>query len=236
MLPYKIREASKVRITSAYGNRILNGKPDWHPALDMVCDAGKNVVSVCDGVVRSSTILSRETDTTGTWTYGNYIIITADDGVQFLYAHLKQRNVARGERVRAGQIIGVEGTTGNSTGSHLHFEVRIGGTKVNTADYLGLANRVMTITPKVCDFSARVCKRCEFETQTRDYINKYTFSTELWHRLWINMPPTVTTVSYTDAKSYVANVCSLEAQTIAYFDAYKYADDLWRRLAGRLVK
>ncbi|MHB1154064.1 MAG: M23 family metallopeptidase [Eubacteriales bacterium] len=235
MLPYQIRNYSKIRITSTYGHRILYGKPDWHPALDMVSDTGKNVVSLCDGVVRSSTILSRETDKTGTWTYGNYIIITAADYTQFLYAHLKQRFVNVGERVRAGQLIGVEGTTGNSSGSHLHLEIRKDGEKINPAEYLGLANKIMTVSAKACDFSPWVSKRCNFEAQTRDYLNKYTYAAELWHRLWINMLPTISTVSYSNAKSYVANTCSLESQTVKYLDEYQYADELWRRLAGRLV-
>ena len=59
--------------------------------------------------------------------YGRYVIIDHQNGIATLYGHMNQRLVEVGEVVSKGQLIGLMGSTGNSTGSHLHFEVRIGG-------------------------------------------------------------------------------------------------------------
>lgn len=235
MLPYQIRDASKVRITSAFGSRTINGKTENHGGIDLVGEGGKNIVSVSDGVVRSSAMLSRETDKTGTWTYGNYIIITDADGVQYLYAHLRMRLMQKGERVRAGELIGVEGSTGNSSGSHLHFEVRKDGAKINPAEYLGLTNKIMTIGAKSCNYSAYVRRVCGLEAQTIDHINKYQYAADLWYKLWANMPPSAPAAQFADAKEHVIKACGLEGRTAAYIGDYRFAADLWRKLAGRIV-
>ncbi|HVM27093.1 MAG TPA: M23 family metallopeptidase, partial [Mycobacteriales bacterium] len=68
--------------------------------------------------------------------YGKAVRIRHKDGTQTLYAHLSSISVGSGERVSAGQRIGREGSTGNSTGPHLHFEVRVGGNPVNPLRWL----------------------------------------------------------------------------------------------------
>lgn len=70
------------------------------------------------------------------WGYGNVIIINHGNGWQTLYAHLSAYNVGCGQSVYQGNVIGAIGSTGNSTGSHLHFEMMYNGTKVNPHDYL----------------------------------------------------------------------------------------------------
>ncbi|MCS6908596.1 MAG: M23 family metallopeptidase [Anaerolineales bacterium] len=70
------------------------------------------------------------------WGYGNVIVINHGNGWQTLYAHLSAINVTCGQSVYQGSIIGAVGSTGNSTGSHLHFEMMYNGTKVNPWDFL----------------------------------------------------------------------------------------------------
>ena len=115
MLPY---ESGKVRITSKYGMRTLNGVTAMHGGLDLV-GSDKNIVSVCNGVVVISTIIYDKSNIN--WQVGNYVKIQADSGDMLYYFHLSERKVNKGEKVTAGQVIGIEGSTGYSTGSHLHF-------------------------------------------------------------------------------------------------------------------
>ena len=68
--------------------------------------------------------------------YGNYIVISHGTGNTTLYAHMSSRKVSEGDYVTRGQVIGITGSTGNSTGPHLHFEIRENGVIVNPLDYL----------------------------------------------------------------------------------------------------
>jgi murein DD-endopeptidase MepM/ murein hydrolase activator NlpD len=70
------------------------------------------------------------------WGYGNMVLLDHGNDWQTLYAHLSQINVVCGESVGQGGVVGLMGSTGNSTGSHLHFEMHTGSTKVNPWDFL----------------------------------------------------------------------------------------------------
>ncbi len=74
--------------------------------------------------------------------YGNYIVIAHAGKMVTLYGHLDKLLVRPGQLVRAGDIIGLEGSTGNSTGPHLHFEVRVAGLLADPMRYLGTQLRV----------------------------------------------------------------------------------------------
>lgn len=90
---------------------------DTHTGLDMAAPYGTPVVSVANGVVRSAG-----------WdgSYGNKVAVTLEDGTEVWYAHMSSISVTDGESVSAGQQVGAVGSTGNSTGDHLHLEVRPG--------------------------------------------------------------------------------------------------------------
>lgn len=108
-----------------------------HSGVDININVrGKSVVAVKDGTVYASTALKRAD---GTYkSYGEYIMIDHHDGTMTLYAHMSPgtRTVQKGDSVVQGQVIGIVGTTGNSTGLHLHFEVRVNGKCVNPLPYL----------------------------------------------------------------------------------------------------
>lgn len=106
----------------------------YHGGIDFPVSLGTNVGASADGVVVISTAL-RNSD--GSYrSYGEYIAIDHGNGVRTYYCHLSSRNVNVGDTVKQGQIIGKSGSTGNSTGPHLHFEVRVNNTRVNPIPYL----------------------------------------------------------------------------------------------------
>lgn len=111
------------KVTSWFGPRKLaNGDTRTHKGIDCVGMASKNVLALCDATVVSSQIILDKTN--ATWEWGNYIKFDDGHGYYPHYCHLSKRLLAKGQKVKKGQIVGVEGQTGYSFGSHLHFEVR----------------------------------------------------------------------------------------------------------------
>jgi murein DD-endopeptidase MepM/ murein hydrolase activator NlpD len=103
------------------------GFPHFHTGLDLA-SPNPTITAAADGVV--AVVGS------GTTGYGNYVIIIHRDGFVTLYGHLTLATVTAGQQVVRGQQIGIEGSTGASTGVHLHFEVRLNGTPVDPTPYL----------------------------------------------------------------------------------------------------
>ncbi|MBR2240513.1 MAG: peptidoglycan DD-metalloendopeptidase family protein [Clostridia bacterium] len=120
---------SSSRITSQYGYRILFGVRDFHTGIDIGAVHGSNICAAESGTV----ILANYGWNGG---YGNYIILNHGNGITTRYAHASQLYVSAGQTVSKGQVIAAIGTTGNSTGPHLHFEVRINGSHTNPLNYL----------------------------------------------------------------------------------------------------
>lgn len=135
-LPYK---SGPVTLTSKFGLRMLNGKLDNHKGIDLV-GTDKTLVAPCDGVIGVSTMLNQAYDKTLTWQWGNYIRIDTPDGLNIYMCHMSERKVKAGDRVKAGDVVGIEGNTGYSFGSHCHFEIRKNGKSVNPCPYLGIPN------------------------------------------------------------------------------------------------
>lgn len=120
--------ASWNTLSSLYGNRThpITGKPNKHTGIDIPASAGTNIYAAKSGVVTTSTYNS---------SYGNYVVVSHSDGTSTLYAHMKKRNATVGQTVKQGAVIGYVGTTGSSTGNHLHFEVRINGNRTDPVNY-----------------------------------------------------------------------------------------------------
>ncbi|MBQ8402767.1 MAG: M23 family metallopeptidase [Clostridia bacterium] len=175
-----------VRVTSPYGMRTLAGKTEMHKGIDLV-GTDKTITAVEGGTV----LFSRKMERSGgnrTWEWGNYICIRTEDGILHYYCHLEKRDVKAGETVHKGQIIGREGSTGYSTGSHLHFEVRDkNGTSVDPTPILGIGNRIGQTDAGRAWHSDMVCSRCGFEEKTRSYLDRYAFAPDLWRKLWESM-------------------------------------------------
>ena len=112
-------------ISCYFGDYDPGGRP--HYAMDIAIAAGTPIYASNDGTV-----------VTATWhsSYGNYVVIDHGEGRSTLYAHCSGLAVSAGQSVSKGQVIGYVGSTGYSTGNHLHFEFRINGQKVNPANYV----------------------------------------------------------------------------------------------------
>ena len=113
-------------ISSPYGLRF--GGTEFHQGIDIAADTGTPIVATADGVV-----------TAAGWTssgYGNMVDIDHGGGILTRYGHASAVAVTAGQQVRRGQVIAYVGSTGYSTGPHLHYEVRISGQPVNPAAYM----------------------------------------------------------------------------------------------------
>ena len=115
------------RVTSPYGARVLNGRKEFHSGIDIGAPTGTTIVAAESGLVSYSGYMRG---------YGNVIILSHDRGYSTVYAHCSVRLVKKGQYVKKGSIIGKVGSTGNATGSHLHFEVRLSGKPFNPLSYL----------------------------------------------------------------------------------------------------
>jgi len=117
-------------ITSPFGWRIhpIYGSSIFHSGVDIGADYGDTVAAADGGVIIYSDWMSG---------YGKTIIIQHANGITSLYGHCSALLVSTGQRVSKGQTIARVGSTGNSTGPHLHFEVRVNGSPVNPGNYLG---------------------------------------------------------------------------------------------------
>jgi len=116
-------------VTSPYGIRThpIYGDRRMHNGIDINAAHGANIYAADSGTVITSTYNSG---------YGNYVVVSHGNGMTTLYAHMSSRSVSVGASVSKGQVIGLIGSTGVSTGPHLHFEVSVNGTRINPLEKL----------------------------------------------------------------------------------------------------
>jgi len=115
------------KINSPYGMRSSNGRKEFHSGIDIGGPSGTNIVAAESGRVSYSGYMRA---------YGNIIILSHDEGYSTVYAHNSVNLVKKGQSIKKGSVIAKVGRTGNATGSHLHFEVRLNGKPVNPQSYL----------------------------------------------------------------------------------------------------
>ena len=106
--------------------RSVHGAQRTHTGIDIPAPAGTPICAACAGTV----------STEAHWSYGICVKLDHGDGLQTVYGHMSQRIVQDGDVVEAGEVLGYVGSTGNSTGNHLHFEVDVDGASVDPFPYL----------------------------------------------------------------------------------------------------
>ena len=116
-------------VTSEFGSRRspFNGTREFHAGVDIAARSGKEVVAPADGIVSEA---ERRPD------LGNAVVVDHGNGLSTLYGHLLQCAVTKGKFVRRGEVLGYVGSTGKSTGSHLHYGVYLNSIPVNPRKYL----------------------------------------------------------------------------------------------------
>jgi len=127
--PWASLVQGKARLSSEFGSRKdpFTGRMEFHEGVDLAVKRGTDITAVRDGVVVHSG-----------WKggYGNTVILSHEGGLETLYAHAARTHVLPGQTVKAGMHIADVGSSGRSTGPHVHFEVREHGRAVNPMPYL----------------------------------------------------------------------------------------------------
>ena len=122
-------------ITSQFGHRVdpITGEVSSHTGTDIACAEGTPILAAADGTITAANGLD-------SWggSYGYYIQIDHGGGLETLYAHCSSICVTTGQQVQAGEVIGYVGHTGRVTGSHLHLEVHVNGSRTDAMRYFGM--------------------------------------------------------------------------------------------------
>jgi murein DD-endopeptidase MepM/ murein hydrolase activator NlpD len=126
------------RITSNFGWR----RWKWHYGIDLKLNVGDTLRSSFDGMVR---IAKRSRS------FGNFVVIRHNNGLETIYGHMARLMVSPNQSVKAGDVIGLGGNTGRSTGPHLHYEIRYMGNSINPNDIVNFDSCKLKIdTLKLC--------------------------------------------------------------------------------------
>ncbi len=119
----------KGKFISGYGfrNHPIQKRVRMHNGIDFSGPKGSKIKSTGDGIITKAVYSS---------SFGNYVVIQHKNRIQTLYAHMSLIKVRAGQRVHTGQVIGVQGSTGHSTGAHVHYEVIVGGEHYNPMGFI----------------------------------------------------------------------------------------------------
>ena len=136
---FPVQYATKENITAYFGEKGKYSKVNKnvsHTGIDIRAAIGTPVFATADGTILKASI-------NGDW--GNLIIISHTDGFETWYAHLNGFNINENQDVKKGAIIGYVGSTGKSTGPHLHYEVKQNGKQLNPLDYISNPTKTIVI-------------------------------------------------------------------------------------------
>jgi murein DD-endopeptidase MepM/ murein hydrolase activator NlpD len=116
-------------LTDSYGGRYdpFTGRPSTHSGIDIATPQGRPIIAPADGVVAKAEWASG---------YGKVVFLSHGYGYSSRYGHLSKINVKPGQKVKRGDVIGLVGSTGRSTGPHLHYEVRLNGQPMNPLEFI----------------------------------------------------------------------------------------------------
>lgn len=145
-------------ISSNYGVRTgpIEGGYDWHPGLDIAVDFGTPVYATAAGTIEQAG-----------WNggYGRYVRINHGNGYKTAYGHMSGIAVAAGQRVIKGEIIGFVGSTGYSTGPHIHYEVLADGQNIDPFYVLKINKDCCALISAAKQFSAKLTVKIKIDLQ-----------------------------------------------------------------------
>ncbi len=135
------RPVDDLALTSNYGVRSdpFTGHARMHKGIDIPGPVGTPIYATADGIVNRAERMNG---------YGNLVEISHGNDTQTRYGHLSKLLVQPNERVRRGQLIGLMGSTGRSTGSHLHYEIRVAGEAINPLPFVTGSERAMAVNSR----------------------------------------------------------------------------------------
>jgi murein DD-endopeptidase MepM/ murein hydrolase activator NlpD len=141
-----IQPIANYTFTSAFGVRSdpFRGYAAMHAGVDLASPTGTPIYATADGIVDRAEWFGG---------YGNMVEIDHGKGIATRYGHMSRISAHPGERIKRGELIGYVGSTGRSTGSHLHYEVRIDGHAVNPIPFLQSANYLMAASQQGSDIA-----------------------------------------------------------------------------------
>lgn len=133
-----LRPIAKMSLSSSYGMRVhpITGRVARHNGIDIPAPRGTPIYATADGIVGRAQVLGG---------YGNYVEIEHGNAIQTRYGHMTRFVVRSGQPVKQGDVIGYVGSTGRSTGNHLHYEVRIEGAPVNPMPFVQADQMAMAV-------------------------------------------------------------------------------------------
>lgn len=157
--------ADTTKVNSEFGMRRYR----WHYGVDLDLNRGDTVVAVADGIVRIA-----QYDRYG---YGNYVVLRHKNGLETLYGHFLKRIVRVGQEVKQGDVIGLGGSTGRSTGYHLHFEVRYKGAAINPGELYDfeenqLKNDHIAVNPQTFQYITELRKKRYYRIRSGDTLGR----------------------------------------------------------------
>jgi murein DD-endopeptidase MepM/ murein hydrolase activator NlpD len=166
-------------ITSYYKKVRIDDKGNMklHTGLDLISTTGdKEVKSIANGTVRGVFFSPKD--------YGNYVSVQLDNNIIVLYCHLEKVLVKVNQQIKEGNVIGIEGKTGNSTGVHLHLELRRAGQHISPADFLGIVNENGLVRFNEYEQAKKtVQEKAKLADKTIEYLDSYEFNQELFIKL-----------------------------------------------------
>lgn len=135
------RPVDNLELTSNFGVRAdpFNGHARMHKGIDIPGPVGTPIYATADGIVSKSEWMNG---------YGNLVEISHGNDTETRYGHLSKLLVQPNERVYRGQLIGLMGSTGRSTGSHLHYEIRVAGEAINPLPFVTGSERAMALNSR----------------------------------------------------------------------------------------
>ncbi len=137
---------AKFTFSSAFGVRSdpFAGSAAMHAGIDLASPSGTPIYATADGMVDRAEWFGG---------YGNMVEIEHGKGISTRYGHMSRIAAHPGQRIKRGDLIGYVGSTGRSTGNHLHYEVRIDGRAVNPVPFLQSANYIMAVNEQTSDIA-----------------------------------------------------------------------------------